>query len=64
MKRLPISVACTGADVTGIEHLHETCRGNGPMYLPGITAPVLPAEDCACECHSTCSCDSDQSGAS
>ena len=52
----PVAAACVAAEETGIEHLHETCRGNGPMYLPGVTAPVLPAEECGCGCHSPQPC--------
>jgi hypothetical protein len=48
-----LAASCIAADTLGIENLHTVCGGNGPLYLPGIAVPVLPAEACACGCHAS-----------
>lgn len=53
--RRPKSVGpyCVGGATTS-PRVHTHCRGNGPMWLPGSPpggAPVLPAEECGCRCH-------------
>jgi hypothetical protein len=50
-RRIPVSAECTSAERYGATDGHRTCRGNGPVHLPGIPAPVLPAIPCGCTCH-------------
>jgi hypothetical protein len=47
----PVGIYCASGALLGLAALHAKCRGNGPLYMPGFTAPVLPAVPCGCGCH-------------
>lgn len=51
MTRPVIAASCVAATTLGIDNLHRNCRGNGPLFIEGVHAPVLPAEQCECSCH-------------